>query len=134
MFMLVIYIALDDNSKDQLKYMHKKATTCATSIRVGNIQQNKSRKALNSTKPQTLKYLLAALTLNEKECKHILQHIIKFGLTKAGISSTLQTAVRYGPCSIGGTSLFYPLVIQGTSILAFLIEHYWKSTTSIPLL
>ena len=63
-----------------------------------------------------------------------MQPILKFGLTKSGISSTLQTAVRYGPWSLGGIGLFYSFVIQGTGTIAFLIEHYWKSTPSSPLL
>ena len=63
-----------------------------------------------------------------------MQPILKIGLTKSGISSTLQTAVRYGPWSLGGIGLFYPFVIQGTGTIAFLIEHYWKSTPSSPLL
>ena len=63
-----------------------------------------------------------------------MQHIVKFGLTKAGISSTLHTAVRYGPWSLGGVGLFDPFMIQGTDIIAFLIEHYWDSTPSSPLL
>ena len=44
-----------------------------------------------------MKYPIPAMTLNEKECKHIMQPIVKFGLAKAGIRSTLHTAVIYGP-------------------------------------
>ena len=63
-----------------------------------------------------------------------MQHIVKFGLTKTGIRSTLHTAVRYGPHYIEGIGIFYPLVIQETDRIAFLIEHYWKSNPSSPLL
>ena len=63
-----------------------------------------------------------------------MQPIIKLGLTKDYISSTLHTAVRYGTCSIGDIRIFYPFVIQGTVRIAFLIEHYWKSTPSRSLL
>ena len=51
MFMLGMYPVLDRNNKDQDKYMHKKATTWATSIVVGGVQQNKAWKALNSIIP-----------------------------------------------------------------------------------
>ena len=47
--------------------------------------------------------------------------IVKFGLTKAVISSTLHKAVRYGPCSLGGIVFFDPVVIQGAGQIAFLI-------------
>ena len=39
MFMLGMYLVPDGNNKDQVKYMHKKATTWATSIRVGGVQR-----------------------------------------------------------------------------------------------
>ena len=66
MSMLVIYLALDGNDKDQVKYMQKKATNWATSIRAGGVQQNKVWKALNSTIFKIVKYPLPAMTLNDK--------------------------------------------------------------------
>ena len=56
--------------------------------------------------------------------------IVKFVITKARISSTLHTAVRYGPQSLGGIRIFYPFVIQRTVIIAFIIKHYCQSTPS----
>ena len=112
MSMLGMYLKPDGNNEDKLKYIHKKATSWANSIISGSVQQNKSWKDLNSTIPQTMKYRLPAMVLNEEECKHIMRHIVKFGLTKAGISGTLHTAVRYGPISLGFIGIFYPLVIQ----------------------
>ena len=64
--MLVIYLALDGNDKDQVKYMQKKATNWETSIRAGGVQQNKVWKALKSTIPLTMEYTLSAMTLNYK--------------------------------------------------------------------
>ena len=63
-----------------------------------------------------------------------MQPIVKFGLAKAGISSTLHTALRYRPRSIGGIRIFDPFVIQVAGRIAFLIEHYWKSNPSSPIL
>ena len=60
-----------------------------------------------------------------------MQTIVNLGLAKAGISSNLYTAVRYGPRSLENIRLFDPLVIQVTGRIAFLIKHYWKSTPSI---
>ena len=74
------------------------------------------------------------MTLNEKECKHIMQPIVKFGLAKAEISSNLHTSVIYGPRSLGGIGLSDPFFIQVTSRIAFLIEHHWKSTPYSPLI
>ena len=63
-----------------------------------------------------------------------MQPIVKIGLTKSGIRITLHTAVIYRPCSLRGIENFDPFVIKGTGRIAFLIKHYWKSTTSRPLL
>ena len=120
-FMLVMYIPLDVNNKDQVKYMHKRATTWATSIRVGCVQQNEAWKSFNSTIPQRMKYPLSAMTLKKKECTHVMQPFVKFGFNKAGVSSTLHTAVKYGPRSLGGIGIFDPFLIQGTGRIAFLI-------------
>ena len=81
-----------------------------------------------------MKYPLSDRTLNEEECKHIMQPIVKFKVTKYGISSTLHTAVRYGPWYLVGTGIFDLFVIQGAGRIDFLIEHYWKLTPYIPLL
>ena len=62
--MLVIYLTPDGNNDDQVKYMHKRATAWATSIILEGVQQNKARKALNYTIPQTMRYHLPAMTLN----------------------------------------------------------------------
>ena len=63
-----------------------------------------------------------------------MQPIVKFGLTKSGISSNLHTLVRYGPCSIGDIGLFDPFVIQGAGQIAFFFKHYWKYNLFSPLL
>ena len=59
-----------------------------------------------------MKYPLHDMTLNEKECEIIIIPIIEFGLTKDKISSTLHTAVRYGPCSLEIIENFDLSVIQ----------------------
>ena len=66
MYMLVMYLTPDGNNKDKVKYMHRKVTAWETSVIAGSVQKNKSWKALNSTIPQTMKYLLSTMTLNEK--------------------------------------------------------------------
>ena len=50
-FMLGMYLAPDGNNKDQVKYLHKKATAWETSIIVRGVQHNEAWKALNSTIP-----------------------------------------------------------------------------------
>ena len=64
------------------------------------------------------------MTLNEKECKHIMRPTIKSGITKDEIHITLNTEVRYWPRSLGSVGIFYPFVIQGAGRIDFLIEHY----------
>ena len=56
MFILGMYLAQDGNNKDEVKYMHTKATTWETYIRVKGVQKNEAWKALNPTTPQTIKY------------------------------------------------------------------------------
>ena len=63
-----------------------------------------------------------------------MQPIVKFGLTKDGISITLHPLVRYGRSSLGVIVLFYSFMIQRSGQIAFPIKHYWKLTPSIPLL
>ena len=131
--MLVMYLALEGNNNYQFKYMHKKLTTWADPIREGDVQQNEVWKSLNSTITQTIKYPLPSTTLNDKECKHIMWSIVKFGLTKAGISNTLHTVI-YGSWSLWGIGLFDPFFIQGSGQIDSLIKHFWKLTPSSPLL
>ena len=107
-----MYLAPDGNIKDQVKYMHKKSTAWATSIQAGGVQQNESWKSLNSTIPQTIKYPLPSITLNDKYFKHIMQPIVKFGITKAGISSTFHIAVRYGPNILEALVYLTPLLFK----------------------
>ena len=46
MFMLVMYLALDGNNKDQVKYMHKKANAWATYIIVRGVKKKQSTEIL----------------------------------------------------------------------------------------
>ena len=64
------------------------------------------------------------MTLNKKLCKHIMQPIVKFGLTKSGISRTLHTVVIYGNQYLGGIRLFDHFVIQIAGNIASLIKHF----------
>ena len=132
--MVGMYLGPYGNNKDQVKYIHKKVTEWATSISVGGVKQNEARKALNSATPPKMKYPLSDMTINEKEYKHTIQTIVKFGLTKAVISSNLQTEVRYGTRYLRGIGIFDPFRIQGTGRMAFLTKKYGKSTPSSPLL
>ena len=103
-------------------------------MRVEGVQQNEAWKSLNPKITQTMKYPLASMTLNEEEWKHIMKPIVKSGITKDVISSTLHKAVTYGHCSLGGIGSFEPFVIQGAGQIVFLITEYWKLTPSSPLL
>ena len=70
-----------------------------------------------------MKYPLLVMMLKKKECKHIMQTIVKFGLTKAGISSNLRKNVRYGPPCIVIIILLGPSLIQGAGQIYFLVKH-----------
>ena len=62
-----------------------------------------------------------------------MQPIVTFGLTKAGISRTLCTGVRYGPHYLGGIGIFDLFVIQEIGRIAFLVKQYWRSNPYSPL-
>ena len=49
MSMLGMYLALDGNNKDQVKYTHKKVTAWEPSIIAGGVQPTEARKNLNET-------------------------------------------------------------------------------------
>ena len=70
------------------------------------------------------------MTINKEECKHIIPPIVKFGITKDGISSNLHTSVRYFPRYLWCIKFFDPLMIQGAEQIAFLIEQYLKFNPS----
>ena len=63
-----------------------------------------------------------------------MQLIVNCGITKARISSTLHTAVRYRLLSLVGIGLFDPILIQSAGQIDFLIEHFWKPTPYSPLI
>ena len=63
--MLVMYPVPDGNNKVQVKYMHKKVTAWATTIRVWGVLKNEAWKNLNSKIPQTMKYPVSAIKLND---------------------------------------------------------------------
>ena len=63
-YMLGMYLEPDGNNENQVISMHKKATVWETSIILGDVQQNKAWKSLNSTIPQTTECPLPAMTLN----------------------------------------------------------------------
>ena len=103
--------------------MHKKANTWATSIIAGGVQQNKAWKYLNCIIPQTTKYPLHAMMLNEKQCKQTMPPIVKSGPSKAGISSKLYTSVRYRPRHLGGIVPFDLFIIHVAGRIASIAKH-----------
>ena len=63
-----------------------------------------------------------------------MQPIIKFGITKDGIISILQTTVRYGPLFLWGIGIFDPIIIQIADQIDLLIKKLQEPTPSIPLI
>ena len=74
-----------------------KALTWATYILAGEIQKYEEWHSLKLNIPQTLKYNLTETTVLHKECQDITATIVKYSLPRSGLSSTIHTAVRYGP-------------------------------------
>ena len=92
-----MYSAPYGNNRDQVKYTRTKSLTWATSIWAGGIQNYEALHSLEYTIPQTLKYNLIETTLLRKECQETTAIIVEYSLPQDGLSSTIHTAVRYGP-------------------------------------
>ena len=55
-----------------------------------------------------------------------MQPIVKFVLTKSGISSNLHRDARNEPHSLAIIGIFDPIFIQDKGRIAYLIGHFWK--------
>ena len=100
-----------------------KALTWETYILAGGIQKYEACHSLKLNIPKTLKYTLTEMTLTRKEFQVITATILNYGLPRAVLSSTIHTAVRYGPSLLGGITLMDLLLKQGTGRIELLIEH-----------
>jgi len=81
-----------------------------------------------------LKYPLAALTLTEKECNHIMAPAVRAALPKAGFSGSMSSIFRHAPIGSLGLNVTDLYTTMGTTRTALLVHHSWKNTPTGQLL
>ena len=72
---------------------------------------------------KTLRYPLPALRLSQKECKHILDPVLKACLPKSAIARNYPHKVLFGSKQEGGLQKEDLYLTQGLSKIALLVEH-----------
>ena len=123
--MTIISIKLDTCKKSQPHGKSNNRRGCSTEqiteiIKLNNLPNHKIPLICHSTKQEIM------------QTNHATYH--KIWLAKVNISSTLHTAVIYGPRSLRCIRPFDPFIIQGEGRIAFLVKTYWKSTpSSLPI-
>ena len=99
--MLGIYLSPSGNHEAQIKAIRKITETWADRIQVGFLQRGEVWAALQTTIAKCIEYLLQALTLTPKECKHILAP----SWSSKGGNSSFHTNV-IDACTSGGLRLW----------------------------
>ena len=126
--MLGIWLAPDGNKQKVIRVLKKKALEWGSKVRLGNPSPREAWTALHTNISARLKYPVPACTLTELECKSIMSPAIRAALPKAGIVSTMETAMRDGPISSLGCGVLSLYHFMGTSRTAFLVEHLAHDT------
>jgi hypothetical protein len=126
--MLGVHIAPDGNNRDHVTALRKKAEQWAGNIKDCRSNRNEIWTALHRTIPFSMGYSLPATTLSRNECTYIMAPIYKSGLSRAGISHTIPSAIRYGPATMGGLGLMDPYVHMGVRQVESLLTNTWLKT------
>jgi len=104
----------------------RKALEWGAQVRLGKVSPADSLAALHTTIAMKLKYPLAALTLTEKECNHIMAPAIRAALPKAGFSGSMSSIFRHAPIASLGLNVTCLYTTMGTTRTALLVHHSWK--------
>jgi len=114
--------------------MRESALEWGARVRLGKASPADSLAALHTTISMKLKYPLAALTLTEKECNHIMAPAIRAALPKAGFSGSMSSVFRHAPIASLGLNVIDLYTTMGTTRTALLVHHSWKGTPTGQLL
>lgn len=127
-------MAPDGNNSEHIHSLRNKAQHWANNISHMGNNTEEIWTALHRTIPFRIRYSLPAVTLQEKECCYIMAPIHKEGLPRAGIPSTIPSALRHGPTDRGGLGLLDLYTYQGTSQVASLVSNVWAKNPTGKLL
>lgn len=122
-YTLGVILAPDGGNSNAVTHLRKKADQWAVYICTGHINQKDAWTALDSTILKTLRYPLPALTLSQKQCKHIMAPVLQACLPKTAIARNYPHDVVYGPKEEGGLNKENLYIAQGTSKISLLSEH-----------
>ena len=131
---LGVVLAPDGNNNDAVAYLKQKSETWAAYVQAGHINKADAWQALNTTIVKTVQYPLPVLCLSQKECKSIMDPIIRSSLPKSAIARTYPHKVLFGPKEELGLNQLDLYVKQGTTKLALLVEHLVASSITGDLL
>jgi hypothetical protein len=120
--------APDGNNDVEVKYLQAVASSWGEDMRTGHLEHKEAWQALNTTVMRTLEYPLPALTLTEKECRHIMAPVLQRGLSSSGICRNMAHDVVYVPLEFQGFGLNFPYTTQGIDHIEVLIQHGQANT------
>jgi len=121
--MLGIWMAPSGEKKHMVAQMRETALDWGARVCLGNASPTDSLAALHTTIAMKLKYPLAALTLTEKECNHIMALAIRAALPKAGFSGSMSSIFRHAPIASLGLNVTDLYTTMGTTRTALLVHH-----------
>jgi hypothetical protein len=124
---LGVFLAPDGNNNEAIKQMRKKSEEWSTYIKTGHLNKQDAWLATESTIMKTLLYPLAALTLTEKECNHIIAPVLDTGLRSSTICKNFPRAVAYGPREESGLNLANLYTQQGLIRIGIIKDHLSKN-------
>lgn len=131
---LGVHLAPDGNNVDAVRHLRRKAEEWSDYINTGHLNKTDAWLATESTILKSLLYPLAALTLTDKECSHIIAPVLDAGLRSSAVCKNFPRAATYGPKSEGGLQLPNLYVQQGLSRIAFLTDNLGENNMSGELL
>jgi hypothetical protein len=131
---LGIFLAMDGNFKDQVKYLREKTSEFADSVRTGFLNREDLWYALNSTIMKTLEYPLAAITLIKRQWDYILSPALTALLPRAGFVRTIKRDLIFGPEGTMGMEIRHPYVLQFLRQLGAVLHQMQHPTMVTPQL
>jgi hypothetical protein len=120
---LGVHLAPDDNNKDAISHLRRKAETWQEYITTGHLNRQDACFVMETTIMRSLLYPLPALTLTEKECNHIIAQVLSAGLQNLAVCKNFPCAVTYGPKEEGGFNLPNLFTQQGVLHIAAIVDH-----------
>jgi hypothetical protein len=131
---LGIHIAMDGNWKDEIEYLHAKATKFQALIRAGFLTRNKAWYSINATIMKTLEYPMIATSISHADWEFIMKPILKAGLPASGFARTIPRKIVYGPEQYLALGIKHPYILQGLYHLCVCLEQSRLPTITSDLL